>query len=156
MISRKKIKEKIIGKVAKYMVRKSEKAPKIATWNNKLDNSRVAFITTAGVHLKMDKPFDVNGDHTCRLIPGNSNLEDLIITHDHYDKENALKDINCVFPIDILRNFSKRGIIKEVAPRNFGLMGYIPEVDKLINETAIYIADCLVEDKVDIALLSPG
>lgn len=150
------LKQKIIGKVAEFMVDNVTTRPTIAELKNSLKNSRVAFITTAGVHLKKDKPFDTNGDHTFRIIPGNVDINDLTITHDHYDKEEALKDINCVFPLEILRNLGKAGYIKYLAPRNFGLMGYIPKVDLLINESAPKIADMLVEDEVDIALLSPG
>lgn len=153
---RKSLKEIIIGKVAENMVIKIDSSPSIAEVKKELRNSKVAFITTAGVHLKSDNPFNTKGDHTFRIIPKDANFEDLTITHEHYDTKEALKDINCVFPLEILRNFGEEEIIGSVAPRNFGLMGYIPEVDLLIKKTAPKIADILVEDGVDIALFSPG
>lgn len=153
---RKRLSEIIIGKAAEHMVVRIDTPPVIAKIKKGLKDSKVAFITTAGVHLKSDLPFNVKGDHTFRIIPGDVNYHSLTITHDHYDTKEALKDINCVFPLEILRNLAAEGIIKEVAPHHFGLMGYIPNVDLLINEIAPQIADILVEDGVDIALLSPG
>ncbi|CAK7010303.1 hypothetical protein CIW83_12210 [Tissierella sp. P1] len=150
------LKQKIIGKVAEFMVSSITSSPPIAKINKTLKDSKVAFITTAGVHLKKDKPFNTNGDHTFRLIPRDVDSNDLTITHDHYDKKEALKDINCVFPLEILRNLRNERYIKDVAPRHFGFMGYIPKVDLLINESAPKIADILVGDNVDIVLLSPG
>ncbi|HLR20487.1 MAG TPA: glycine/sarcosine/betaine reductase selenoprotein B family protein [Tissierellaceae bacterium] len=149
-------KQRIIGKIAEYMVASIDSKPYIAEVKKELKDSRIAFITTAGVHLKNDKPFDTNGDHSFRIIPGDVDFNDLTITHNHYDKEEALKDINCVFPLEILRNLQAEGFIKEVAPRHFGLMGYIPNMDLLINDSAPKIADILVKDEVDMVLLSPG
>ena len=153
---RKGLKEILIGKVAESMVITIDTPPSIAKIKKELNNSKVAFITTAGVHLKSDNPFNTKGDHSFRMIPRDANFQDLTISHDHYDTKEALKDINCVFPLEILRDFAEEEIIGSVAPRNFGLMGYIPEVDLLIKETAPEIADYLVEDGVDIALISPG
>lgn len=153
---KKSIKELIIGKWAERMTVVINDPPFIAEKKTELKDSRVAFITTAGVHLMSDPPFDINGDHTFRMIPGDTNFKDLTITHTHYDTRQAMKDKNCVFPLEILRNLVNEGFIKEVAPRHFGLMGYIPDTDRLIDESAPLIADTLVEDEVDIALLSPG
>lgn len=150
------LKQKIIGKVAEYMVPKITTPPSIAKVKKDLKDSKIAFVTTAGVHLKEDKPFNTNGDHSFRIIPGDVNFNDLTITHDHYDKEEALKDINCVFPLEILRNLRDEDFIKEVAPRHFGLMGYIPKINLLIKDSAPKIADKLVEDQVDMVLFSPG
>lgn len=149
-------KQKIIGKVAEHMVINISTPPTIAPVKKTLRESRVAFITTAGVHLRSHVPFNVKGDHTFRTIPGSVDFKDLTITHEHYDKSEALKDINCVFPLEILRNLAKENYIKNVAPRNFSFMGYIPRTDLLIEESAPKIASILEEDNVDIALLSPG
>lgn len=150
------LKQKIISKAAEFMVGNIGSPPPSAKVKKPLSESKVAFITTSGVHLKRDNPFDTKGDYTFRLIPEDTDFKDLTITHDHYDKSEALKDINCVFPLERLRSLKDKGFIKEVAPRNFGLMGYIPQTDHLINISSPLIADALEEDEVDIALFSPG
>lgn len=153
---KKTFKEIIIGKIAERMVVVIDEPPLIAEKKKELKNSRVAFITTSGVHTKEDVPFNTDGDHTYRMVPGDVDFDELMITHTHYDTSEAEKDKNVVFPLEILRSLARQGHIRDVAPRNFSFMGYIPEVRRLIEESAPAIADMLVEDGVDIALLSPG
>lgn len=150
------LKQKVIGKLAEYMVKNVATPPPISKLDKPLKDCTVAFVTTAGVHLLNDKPFDVKGDHTFRVIPADIAYNKLTITHDHYDKSEALKDINCVFPLEVLRDLRDEGYIKGVGPHHFGLMGYIPQTKLLIHETAPRIADMLEEDGVDITLFSPG
>ena len=57
---------------------------------------------------------------------------------------------------EIERKLAERGVIGSVAPRNYGLMGYIPQVNRLISGTGPEMADALAADGVDICLLSPG
>lgn len=150
------IKQKIIGKIAEYMVKKNADSPVIAEVKKPLNKSRIAFITTSGVHLKEDLPFDTNGDYSYRTIPKDVDFKDLTITHTHYDTTEAMKDKNVVFPLEILQKLSEEKYIKDISPRHFSFMGYIPEIEKLINISSKEIADKLVEDNVDIVLLSPG
>lgn len=151
------IKKIMISKIAERMVVTIDEAPTIAKLTKPISEARVAFITTAGIHLKTDPPFDTkNGDPTYRMVPGDVSFADLTISHEHYDTTEARKDMNVVFPLEVLREFANEGIIKDVAPRNFGLMGYIPQVEELMHQSAPEIADQLVADNVDIVLLSPG
>jgi D-proline reductase (dithiol) PrdB len=116
-----------------------------------------ALITTAGVHLKTQPVFDVEaGDHTVRFIPSQSEVEDLMISHTHFDRSDADRDINCVFPLFRLRELASEGIIADVAHTHYGLMGYIPDTIPLIEDTIPLILKQLKEDKVDAVILNPG
>lgn len=128
-------------------------APKL---DKPLEDCRVALIATVGIHQKADPPFIITGDPSYRIVPGDADYDDLMITHVRYPNQAAHKDLDCVYPLNTLRELSKEGIIGSVAPRNYGLMGHIPRVDVLIQNTADEIADQLEEDDVDIAILSPG
>ena len=51
-----------------------------------IEESRIVLITTGGVHLKSDTPFDMsdsNGDPSFRMIPSQAKPEELMITHDY-------------------------------------------------------------------------
>jgi len=127
----------------------------------RLRYSKVAIVTTAGVHHKNQVPFDMkdpNGDPTFRIIDVRKPLEDFMITHDYYDHKGADKDINIVFPVDRLREFEKEGIIGRLADIHYGFMGHIigPHIDTLITATAPDVAERLKTDDVDIVLLTPG
>lgn len=62
----------------------------------------MALVTTTGVHLRTDRPFDLNGDASFRVIPGRAAPHDLQITHQAYDRGDA-RDINLVFPLPRLQ-----------------------------------------------------
>ncbi|MBI5327392.1 MAG: hypothetical protein HZB80_03725 [Deltaproteobacteria bacterium] len=124
-------------------------------------NCKVAIVTTAGVHLKTQKPFDMqdpNGDPTYREIPADAPKKQLIITHDYYDHKDADKDINIVFPIDRLKELKDTGEIGDIASLNFGFMGHIDgsHIYTLINVTAQEAALKLKIQDVDAVILTPG
>ncbi|RMG00801.1 MAG: hypothetical protein D6726_10735 [Nitrospirae bacterium] len=126
-----------------------------------LSSSRVAIVTTAGVHHKDQIPFDMTdpyGDPSFREIDSERPVESLMITHDYYDHSDADRDINIVFPIDRLREFETEGIIGEVSKRHYGFMGHIDgiHIPTLIEKTAPEVAGRLKSDGVDIVLLTPG
>jgi D-proline reductase (dithiol) PrdB len=153
----KKLKHVFFTKMAKAMVKGGADNVSLVLLDKPMKQWRVAFLTTAGIHLKTQPGFDVNaGDHTFRLIPDNSSKAELMITHTHYDTTDADKDINCVFPIDTLHELRDEGKIAATAAHHYGLMGYIPNTKPLLEETIPKIIKELKIDKVDVLLLSPG
>lgn len=121
-----------------------------------LKDMRVALATAAGVHLKSDKRFNLAGDFSFRVIPGNAKTKDMMVSHGGYDNGDVNKDINCMFPIDRIRELAKEGFIKEIAPVNFGFMGGGGDQDKFAHETGPEIARQLKEEGVDAVLLTAG
>jgi D-proline reductase (dithiol) PrdB len=126
-----------------------------------LAQASVALVTSAGVHLKRDQPFDMrnpDGDASFRAIPGDTALGDLTITHDYYDHRAADHDVNCVFSLERLRELAAARQIGRVAPRHIGTMGHILDTEerRLVTETAPAIARLLVDDRVDYVVAAPG
>lgn len=127
----------------------------------RLSECRVAIVTTAGVHLKGEPPFDMvdkDGDPSFRAIPLSAPDDALMITHDYYDHADAEKDINIVFPIDRLKEMAKSGLIGEVAPVNYSFMGHIDgrHIETLVSKTGPQVAGLLKSARVDAVLLTPG
>ncbi|MDH5751499.1 MAG: glycine/betaine/sarcosine/D-proline family reductase selenoprotein B [Deltaproteobacteria bacterium] len=130
-----------------------------------LAECRVALVTTGGVHLVSEKPFDMGdpqGDASYRVIPSDTPAQDLMITHDYYDHKDADADIDVVLPLRVLRSLSGEdggeGVIGKVAPRHYSLMGHMegPHLEKLRKETAPEVARRLSEDGVDVVLFTPA
>ncbi|CDF58816.1 D-proline reductase, 26 kDa subunit @ selenocysteine-containing [Thermobrachium celere DSM 8682] len=121
-----------------------------------LKEMKVALATAAGVHLKSDKRFNLAGDFTFRIIPGDCDSHDLMVSHGGYDNGDVNKDINCMFPIDRLRELKAEGFIKEVAETHIGFMGGGGNQDKFKNETGPQIAKILKEEGVDAVVLTAG
>jgi D-proline reductase (dithiol) PrdB len=121
-----------------------------------LDQMRVALVTAGGVHSKSDKRFNLSGDTSYRAIPGDVNSDDLMVSHGGYDNTDANRDINCMFPIDRLRELVEEGIINEVAGTHFGFMGGGGDVKALSEATGPEIAEKLREEQVDAVLMTAG
>lgn len=121
-----------------------------------LKDMKIALVTAAGVHLKEDKRFNLAGDFSYRVIPGDAPVDDMMVSHGGYDNADVNKDINCMFPIDRVRELAEEGFIKEIADVNVGFMGGGGDQEKFTNETGPEIAEKLVADGVDAVLLTAG
>ncbi len=127
----------------------------------KISQCRVSIVTTGGVHLKDQTPFDMSdqdGDPSYREIPADTPKESMVITHDYYDHKDADKDINIIFPVDRLREFVKEGVIGSLSNTHYGFMGHIDagHIETLVKKTAPETAARMKGEGVDIALLTPG
>ena len=114
----------------------------------------VAIVTTSGVHLRRDKPFVLNGDASFRVIPRDATAADLAITHHAYDRTDALRDINLVFPLPRLRELEAEGVIGRVADEHFGF-GLSGSAKALI-APGREVARRVAHAHVDLVLLVPA
>lgn len=130
--------------------------PVWAPVTKELKNMTIAIATAAGVHLKSDKRFNLAGDFTFRIIPGEISSSELMVSHGGYDNGDVNKDINCMFPIDRLKELVQEGVIKEIAPTHIGFMGGGGNQEKFKNETGPSIAKILKEESVDAVIMTAG
>src|SRR5215475_12488601 len=101
----------------------SRKCVPFTPFERELTKSTIAIVTAGGVHLKDQQPFNIAdelGDLTYREIPADVDSKDLMVSHHHYDHDDADEDINVVFPIDALRDLQTEGFIGEVATKHIG------------------------------------
>lgn len=160
-----------IPAVAQWWARRSARrtealvalAPEIpfTPFTRRLAHATGALITTGGIHLADQMPFDMSspdGDPSYREIPGSVDPGEIVITHKYYDHSDADEDLNVIFPLDHLRDLANRGVIGALAPRHFGFMGHIDGdlVQTLNQESAPEVAAKLRADGVDFAFLTPA
>jgi D-proline reductase (dithiol) PrdB len=121
-----------------------------------LDRSRLALVTTGGVHLPDQPRFDIDdpaGDCSYREIPTTAN--DLTWTHAYHRPEES-SDLDAVFPLQTLRILVREGLVGGLSARHFSFMGAIHDPTPLVVSTAPEVAGNLVEDQVDVVLLTPS
>jgi D-proline reductase (dithiol) PrdB len=116
----------------------------------------IALVTTAGVHLRDQEPFDLDGDNSWRLIPGDAPTSQLMITHDHYDHRHADADINCVFPLDRLRELAAAGVVGGVGDKHLGFMGFSQRLRDLYERAGPEMAKLIERSQADAVLLTAG
>ncbi len=149
--------ESIVSKKARTMVKSIEGEIPFVRFRKPANQAKFALITTAGVHVQTQPVFDVEaGDHSIRFIPETVMEEELMISHTHFDRSDADRDVNCVFPLFRLKELAAEGLVGNVAETHYGLMGYIPNSTALVEETIPLILKRLKEEKVDAVILNPG
>lgn len=137
------------------MNRMSRRAVPYTPFEGELKKSVVALVSNGGVHLREGEPFILEGDISLRLLPGEVQGDRLMITHPHYDHTEADRDINCVFPIDRLRELVQEGIVGGVSNKHIGL-GYSMDLKRVYEESASQVADQIERSKTDVVVLSGG
>lgn len=119
----------------------------------------LALVSSAGIFRDDQQPFDpwaVN-DLSFRQIPIDTPYERLRLHHNYFDHRDALKDLNCVFPVQRLKELEAEGHIEKLAPVVVTLgMGRLYKRTALQNETAPQIATLLKEQGADAVLLVPA
>ena len=125
-----------------------------------LSESTVAIVTTAGLHLREDKPFNRDhpgGESTYRALPSDADVADIVQSHFSigFDRTAIYRDINVTYPVDRMRELAEQGVIGGVAPNNYSFMGALRDCTVVAEQTGPEVAQRLKDEGVDLALLTP-
>ena len=125
-----------------------------------LSEATAAIVTTAGLHLRDDKPFNRDhpgGESTYRVIPSDSEAADIVQSHFSigFDRTAIYRDINITFPMDRVRELAERGVIGAVAPNHYSFMGALRDCTVVAEQTGPEVAQRLKAEGVDLVLLTP-
>jgi D-proline reductase (dithiol) PrdB len=145
--------------VKTYPWRRIDPVP-FAPLRKPLTEARVAIVSTAGLVLPSQKPFDdkiKGGDWSWREIPDATDVRTLVDAHRSasYNHAGVRADANLGMPLDRLHDLAASREIGAANQRHFSLMGSITAPGRLVATSAPAIASRLVEDRVDAALLIP-
>ena len=129
-----------------------------------LAESRVALLSTAGLSMKDDAPFDMEferqnptvGDPGWRRLRADARPEAIEANHLHIDTGYIERDLNVALPVDRLRELVRAGEVGAIADSHYSIMGYQGnDSSTLENESAPEIARAMKSEEVDLALLAP-
>lgn len=137
--------------------------PATAPWTPppaELSHATLALVTTAGLHLRGDRPFisdPKGGDSSYRVIPSSARAGDILQSHVSigFDHTAFYRDMNVTFPLDRLRELAARGTIRAVAPKAYSFMGAIRDPRRLVDETGPEVAQRLRDDGAEVVFLTP-
>ena len=129
------------------------------TTTKPLTECRVSLLTSGGVSecaMPGFNPYAKN-DHRLDAIGWDTDAQDFQIHDSYYDHSDADNDINCIFPIERLREMAEDGEIGSLAHRFWsGFMGRIYDRSRILEETGPAFARALIEDEVDILVAAPS
>ena len=130
-----------------------------------LSECRFALVTTAGLYVKGEQePFDIDrerreptwGDPTYREIPSSVEQARVGATHLHLNTEDLEADLNIVLPVHRFQELADAGEIGGLAERHYSFMGYQQSSDEWRERYGPAVAQRMVEEQVDAALLTPA
>ena len=119
-----------------------------------LAGRRIAIVSTAGLQLAGDRPFDV-GDGSFRAIAQTAPAAEVTMSHvsSNFDRSGFYEDLDSMLPRSRLAELAADGTIGSVAALHFAFMGATaPEAMVPFADEA---AAAMRADEVDTALLLP-
>jgi D-proline reductase (dithiol) PrdB len=129
--------------------------PVATTLGKSLATCSVAIVTTAGLTPNGEVELWMTGDHKYRELDGRA--RDLQLSHfsPNFDRTGIIQDLNVVYPVDRLSEMAEAGEIGSVNDRHFSFMGAQMEYSTMIQDTGPAVAQHLLDDEVDVVLLTP-
>lgn len=129
-----------------------------------LNQATVALVTSAGISLKSEPPFDMErekreptwGDRSYRRIPRNTTTDDIDANHLHIHTKYIKQDINVMLPLDRMVEFEQEGIIGNLAPTAYSYYGFQWESKEFLDEAIEPMASQMQQEEVDVVLLTPA
>ena len=125
-----------------------------------LSQSKLALVTTAGLHLRGDTPFSTDlkgGDASYRVIPSTAKTGDILQSHVSigFDRTAIYRDINVTLPMHRVQELVQQGVIGSLSPHYYSFMGALQNPRRVLEETGPEVAKRLKEEAVDVVLITP-
>jgi D-proline reductase (dithiol) PrdB len=123
----------------------------------------LALVTSAGISLKTQPPFDMErekreplwGDPTWRAIPRATSQQDIEVNHLHVNTRIILEDVDVIFPLHRMAELEEEGVIGALAPHSYSFYGYQFKSTGFLESAIAPIAKQMREEGVEAVLLTP-
>lgn len=129
-----------------------------------LKQTTIALVTSAGISLTSDPPFDMEkekkepiwGDRSFRIIPGGTTEKDIDVNHLHINTTYIKQDINVILPLARMAEFEREGIIGRLAPSAYSFYGFQWQNNDFLQEAIEPISKKMKLEAVEAVLLTPA
>lgn len=130
-----------------------------------VERTAFALITSAGIRLASEPPFDMEretreptwGDRSHRRIPKDpARRPTIAVNHLHINPEYILQDINVMLPVDRMIEFEREGVIGRLAETHYSFYGFQWESTEFLETAIAPMAEQMAREQVEAALLTPA
>jgi D-proline reductase (dithiol) PrdB len=129
-----------------------------------LSRATMAMVTSAGISLKSDPPFDMEiekreptrSDPSYRALPREIKESEIHVNHLHINTNHIKQDINVILPLARMVELEKEGIIGRLSPTSFSFYGFQWENTDFLNTAIEPMAKVMKKEGVDAVLLTPA
>jgi D-proline reductase (dithiol) PrdB len=129
-----------------------------------LSQITIALVTSAGISLKTDPPFDMErekkeaiwGDRSYREIPRGATEENINVNHLHINTTYIRQDINVMLPLARMAEFEDEGTIGCLAPTAYSFYGFQWENTDFLKTAIEPISKKMRVEEVETVLMTPA
>jgi hypothetical protein len=129
-----------------------------------LSQTTIALITSGGISLKKDPPFDMErekrepiwGDRSFRIIPRGTTEKEIEVNHLHINTTYIKQDINVILPLARMAEFEQEKIIGRLAPAAYSFYGFQWQNTEFLSEAIEPISRKMKLEGVEAVLLTPA
>jgi D-proline reductase (dithiol) PrdB len=129
-----------------------------------LDQVVVGLVTSAGISMKKDPPFDMErerreptwGDRSFRAIPKHATEEEIDVNHLHIDTRYIKQDINVMLPLARMSELEEERVIGRVAETAYSFYGFQWQSTEFLHEAIEPIARRMKGEGVTAVILFPA
>ena len=129
-----------------------------------LNQISLSVITSAGISVKSDRPFDMErekreplwGDRSSRVIPRQTTEKEVDANHLHINTRYIKEDINVMLPLARMAELEAEGIIGRLAPHAYSFYGFQWKNTDFLKEAIEPIARKMKAEGVEAVLLTPA
>jgi len=129
-----------------------------------LNQTTITLVTSAGISLKTDLPFDMErekreaiwGDRSHRTIPRGTTEKDIDVNHLHINTNYIKQDINVIIPLARMAEFEKEKIIGRLAPSAYSFYGFQWQSTDFLKEAIEPISKKMKIEGVEAVLMTPA
>jgi hypothetical protein len=129
--------------------------PVLTPLRKPLSEARVMILTSSGVHLNSDPPFQHPNDMSFRRISQTAPRELLQPSHPTPVRRPGQADINVVFPYQRLADLAREGFIGGVTEHHLSMLGSIKKLRELVTDMALKMAADAKAAGADVVLHTP-
>ncbi len=129
-----------------------------------LDQTTLALVTSAGISLKTDPPFDMErekkeaiwGDRSYRAIPRGTTEKDIEVNHLHINTNHIKQDVNVILPLTRMAEFEQEKTIGRLAPTAYSFYGFQWQNTDFLKEAIEPISKRMKLEGVEAVLMTPA
>jgi D-proline reductase (dithiol) PrdB len=129
-----------------------------------LSRTTLTVVTSAGISLKSDPPFDMErekreaiwGDRSFRTIPRQATEKDIDINHLHINTRYVKEDMNVILPLARMAELEAGGFIGRLAPNAYSFYGFQWQNTEFLKEAIEPISKKMRAEGVEAVLLTPA
>jgi D-proline reductase (dithiol) PrdB len=129
-----------------------------------LNQMTLALVTSGGISLKTDSPFDMErekreplwGDRSYRALPRGTTEKDIEVNHLHINTNPIKQDINVILPLARMAEFEQEKIIGRLAHTAFSFYGFQWQNNDFLKEAIEPISKRMKSEGVEAVLMTPA